>query len=86
VDTAAFLDRLGPTLTPEQVGKTILDLIIDPSHDQDAYLLTPTGLDQSGDGRQITGSCRCGPYFCRYCRGPNPVAWVNARRNAVGSP
>jgi hypothetical protein len=30
--------------------------------------------------------CRRGPYFCRYCRGPSPVAWVNARRNAVGSP
>jgi predicted transposase YbfD/YdcC len=30
--------------------------------------------------------CRRGPYLCRYCRGPNPVARVNARRNAVGSP
>ena len=48
VDTATFLDRIGPTLTPEQVGKTIVDLIIDPSHDQDAYLLTPTGLEPIG--------------------------------------
>ncbi|HEV8652378.1 MAG TPA: SDR family oxidoreductase [Actinomycetes bacterium] len=48
VDTAAFLDGLGPTPTPEQVGKTIVELIIDPSHDQDAYLLTPTGLAPIG--------------------------------------
>jgi hypothetical protein len=48
VDTAAFLDGLGPTLSPEQVGKTILDLIVDPSYDQDAYLLTPTGLAPIG--------------------------------------
>lgn len=48
MDTAAFLDGLGPTLSPDQVGKTILDLIIDPSYDQDAYLLTPTGLTPIG--------------------------------------
>jgi NAD(P)-dependent dehydrogenase (short-subunit alcohol dehydrogenase family) len=48
VDTATFLDRIGPTLTPEQVGETILDLIVDPSHDQDAYLLAPTGLAPIG--------------------------------------
>jgi hypothetical protein len=38
----------GPTLTLEQVGKTIVDLAIDPSHDQDAYLLTPAGLNPVG--------------------------------------
>jgi NAD(P)-dependent dehydrogenase (short-subunit alcohol dehydrogenase family) len=48
VDTAAFLDGLGPTLTPEQVGKTIVDLIVDPGYDQDAYLLTPAGLAPIG--------------------------------------
>jgi hypothetical protein len=48
MDPAAFLDRLGPTLTPEQVGKTILDLIIDTGYDQEAYLLTPTGLAPIG--------------------------------------
>jgi NADP-dependent 3-hydroxy acid dehydrogenase YdfG len=48
VDPAAFLDGLGPTLSPEQVGKTILDLIVDPSYDQEAYLLTPTGLAPIG--------------------------------------
>ncbi len=44
VDVATFLEDLGPTLTPEQVGKAALDLAIDPRHDQDAYLLTPGGL------------------------------------------
>ena len=48
VDPAAFLDGLGPTLSPEQVGKTILDLIVDPSYDQEAYLLTSTGLAPIG--------------------------------------
>ncbi len=48
VDIATFLEGLGPTLTPEQVGKTIVDLAIDPSHDQDAYLLTPAGLNPVG--------------------------------------
>jgi hypothetical protein len=48
VDTAAFLDGLGPTLGPEQVGKTILELIVDAGYDQDAYLLTPTGLAPVG--------------------------------------
>jgi NADP-dependent 3-hydroxy acid dehydrogenase YdfG len=48
VDTAAFLDGLGPTLTPEQVGKTVVNLIIDPGYDQDAYLLTPAGLAPIG--------------------------------------
>jgi NAD(P)-dependent dehydrogenase (short-subunit alcohol dehydrogenase family) len=44
VDLATFLDGLGPVLTPEQVGKAITDLITDPGHDQDAYLLTAAGL------------------------------------------
>jgi hypothetical protein len=43
-----FLDGLGPTLTPEHVGKTVVNLIIDPGYDQDAYLLTPAGLAPIG--------------------------------------
>lgn len=43
IDTAAFLARSGPALTPEQAGKAIVDLI-DPGYDQDAYLLTAAGL------------------------------------------
>jgi hypothetical protein len=48
VDIATFLSNFGPTLTPEQVGKAIVDIVIDPSHNQEAYLLTPAGLTPAG--------------------------------------
>jgi NAD(P)-dependent dehydrogenase (short-subunit alcohol dehydrogenase family) len=48
VDVATFLEGLGPTLTPEQVGKTIVDLATDPDHNHPAYLLTPAGLNPVG--------------------------------------
>ena len=48
VDVATFLDRLGPTLTPEQVGRAIVDLANEPRHDQAAYRLTPDGLSPVG--------------------------------------
>jgi hypothetical protein len=44
VDVATFLDGFGPVLTPEQVGTAIADLVIDPGHDQGAYMLTAAGL------------------------------------------
>ena len=44
VDIPAFLDRLGPALTPEQVGTAIADIATGPANDRDAYLLTATGL------------------------------------------
>jgi NAD(P)-dependent dehydrogenase (short-subunit alcohol dehydrogenase family) len=44
VDVPSFLADFGPPLTPELVGQAILDLILDPGHDQDAYLLTAAGL------------------------------------------
>jgi NAD(P)-dependent dehydrogenase (short-subunit alcohol dehydrogenase family) len=44
VDVPAFLADLGPPLTPEMVGKAIVDLVLDPAHDQDAYLLAAAGL------------------------------------------
>jgi short chain dehydrogenase len=40
----AFLDRLGPALTPEQVGTAIADIATGAADDRDAYLLTATGL------------------------------------------
>jgi NAD(P)-dependent dehydrogenase (short-subunit alcohol dehydrogenase family) len=40
----AFLDRLGPPLTPEQVGAAIADIAAGPADDRDAYLLTSAGL------------------------------------------
>ena len=43
MDTAAFLEASGPTLTAGQAGKAIIDLT-GPGYDQDAYLLTATGL------------------------------------------
>ena len=44
VDIPAFLDRLGPALTPEQVGTAIVDIATAAADDRDAYLLTATGL------------------------------------------
>ena len=44
VDIPAFLDRLGPALTPEQVGTAIVDIAAGAADDRDAYLLTATGL------------------------------------------
>jgi NAD(P)-dependent dehydrogenase (short-subunit alcohol dehydrogenase family) len=45
VDLATFLDRMGPELTTEQVGKSIVDLARDAELDQAAYMLTPAGLN-----------------------------------------
>ena len=44
VDIPAFLDRLGPALTPEQVGAAIIDIATGAADDRDAYLLTAAGL------------------------------------------
>jgi NAD(P)-dependent dehydrogenase (short-subunit alcohol dehydrogenase family) len=44
VDVATFIEQRGPALTPEQVGKAIVDLASGPGHDRDAYLLTAAGL------------------------------------------
>ena len=41
---ADFLERSGPALTPDQVGRAVVDLARDPGHDRDAYLLTAAGL------------------------------------------
>jgi NAD(P)-dependent dehydrogenase (short-subunit alcohol dehydrogenase family) len=43
VDVAAYTAAQGPPLTPEQVGKSVTDLVTG-SIDQDAYLLTAAGL------------------------------------------
>jgi NADP-dependent 3-hydroxy acid dehydrogenase YdfG len=44
VGIPAFLDRLGPALTPEQVGTAIADIVTGSADDRDAYLLTAAGL------------------------------------------
>lgn len=48
VDVAAFVAGSGPVLTPEQVGQSVTDLVVDPGHDQDAYLITAAGLRPVG--------------------------------------
>jgi NAD(P)-dependent dehydrogenase (short-subunit alcohol dehydrogenase family) len=44
VDVTTFVERRGPTLNPEEVGKAVLDLATDPDHDRGAYQLTAAGL------------------------------------------
>jgi NAD(P)-dependent dehydrogenase (short-subunit alcohol dehydrogenase family) len=44
MDVAAYLERSGPALTPEQAGEAFLALASDPSHAAGPYLLTAAGL------------------------------------------
>jgi NAD(P)-dependent dehydrogenase (short-subunit alcohol dehydrogenase family) len=44
VDVATFVEKSGPVLTLDTVGKAIVDLADDPGLDRDAYLLTAAGL------------------------------------------
>lgn len=44
VDVPTFLSGFGPTLTPELVAATVLDLVGDAGWEDLAYLLTPGGL------------------------------------------
>jgi NAD(P)-dependent dehydrogenase (short-subunit alcohol dehydrogenase family) len=43
-DVATFLEGFGPTLTPAQVGKEVVDLATSTDHGPGAYQLTATGL------------------------------------------
>jgi NAD(P)-dependent dehydrogenase (short-subunit alcohol dehydrogenase family) len=43
-DVATFVEKSGPGLTLDTVGKAIVDLAGDPDLDRDAYLLTAAGL------------------------------------------
>lgn len=43
-DVATFIDRVGPTLTPDEVGKVVVEIAADSGFDQPAYLLTPAGV------------------------------------------
>jgi NADP-dependent 3-hydroxy acid dehydrogenase YdfG len=43
-DVATFLKEFGPTLTPTQVGREIVDLVTDHDRGPGAYLLTVAGL------------------------------------------
>ena len=44
VDVATAVERRGPVLTPEQVGKSIVEIVTDPGLDREAYLLSAAGL------------------------------------------
>ena len=44
VDVATFLERRGPAITAEGVGRAVVDLATGDGHDRDAYLITPDGL------------------------------------------
>jgi NADP-dependent 3-hydroxy acid dehydrogenase YdfG len=44
MDVAAYLERSGPALTPEQAGKAFLALASDPARAAGPYLLTAAGL------------------------------------------
>jgi hypothetical protein len=48
LDVGEYLERLGPGLTAEDVGKTIVDLVGSQEHGSGAYLLTPAGLSLLG--------------------------------------
>jgi NAD(P)-dependent dehydrogenase (short-subunit alcohol dehydrogenase family) len=43
-DEASYTSAFGPTLTPEQAGQAVTDLVTGDTQDQDAYLLTGAGL------------------------------------------
>ena len=42
-----YLERSGPGMTPEDVGKWTLDLVASPTYGDGGYLLTPAGLARS---------------------------------------
>lgn len=44
MDIGAFVERAGPAMTTEHVGKAIADLAASPGRDGGAYLLTAAGL------------------------------------------
>jgi NAD(P)-dependent dehydrogenase (short-subunit alcohol dehydrogenase family) len=44
VDMSAFLDGFGPTLTVEQIGAAVADIVTGSADERDAYMLTPAGL------------------------------------------
>ncbi len=49
LDTAAYIRQLGPVLTPEQAGRSVLELATSDSPDPGAFLLTGSGLSQVND-------------------------------------
>jgi NAD(P)-dependent dehydrogenase (short-subunit alcohol dehydrogenase family) len=48
LDLGEYLARLGPGVTPEEVGKATVDLVTSAEREPGAYLLTPAGLTPAG--------------------------------------
>lgn len=48
VNVEAYLDRFGPGLTVDDVGRATVDLVTSPEYGAGAYLLTPAGLSLLG--------------------------------------
>jgi NAD(P)-dependent dehydrogenase (short-subunit alcohol dehydrogenase family) len=48
LDLKAYVESMGPLLTPEQVGKTVVELAADAGLNQPAYLLTAGGVNPVG--------------------------------------
>ncbi|MGH7749025.1 MAG: SDR family oxidoreductase [Candidatus Dormibacteria bacterium] len=48
MEVDGFIEGMGPTLTADEVGRTIVDLAVDPGHDREAYLLSAAGLSPVG--------------------------------------
>jgi hypothetical protein len=44
LDTEAFLEQFGPTLTVEQVAKAVVELVDTTDHQPGAYTLTAAGV------------------------------------------
>ena len=44
LDTAAYIEQLEPVLTPDQAGRSILELATGASPDTGAFLLSGSGL------------------------------------------
>jgi hypothetical protein len=49
LDTAAYVRQFEPVLTPEQAGRSVLELVTSDSPDPGAFLLTGRGLTQVTD-------------------------------------
>ena len=47
-DLSAFVEGMGPALTPEQVGKAIVAIVTDPGLSEVAYQLSAAGLSPLG--------------------------------------
>jgi hypothetical protein len=48
IGVAEYVERVGPGLTPEDVGKATVDVVTSAGYTSGAYLLTTDGLSRLG--------------------------------------